>query len=668
MFNFILKHLKPVRNGKLFFSGMLFYLLLGFAICSTPTAEAQSTKSLYNSALKGDTEAMRKLGLRLIKGIAVKARDIPNGAKWLKKASDLGDPAASYQVGRLYEEGLYYGKSTSKAIKYYKLAAEGGEEKAIKRLAKLAPDWTPSSNIDTYTNTQVSDSDSDFTPDDFTNPEFSSTHEKKKTTQPARTASASSSEISGSDEVVQEMAIQIASTAVNKNARRIAVVSFQSNGGQCDKLTRHIRSLMLDEFTNTDDENAPEFYDREDSKAVATESGFSMEGEQLSGSHAILVGEVFSAPGDSIGYISYRLFRATDTTILDAGFRAVKWNKSERSAINGSTSTPQNNSLPYIEDSEMKKFVAGLTRLSNTGIAMGQSGAQSAENTLNKRMAYAQLIPAMLKSGVRLFEREFFLLAARETALSNQEAMPGHAKAIGQLKDTLSSSGSHKYKLQVSAIPSGKLLLTRNITQNSNGSAVQQGHNGENDLNALIEEIEAENRNVQLVYEYEVIISDEYVAPEKFYGSGSICLMCGDRDYAKDNKVAARTRLKQLAADLVRKHINNKKEIAKSLALFAISGFAGDKGYYFGPLVLCLEDAYSNLQVSRNGYINDLPNFAWHPSFREKWLQSPTQGSYTDNDVSLKYATSIEWKDGLPWKVKARVDFTPSKSILIKRK
>lgn len=663
--------IKTARTGQRFFS-ILLCVLVGIFMYSTPIAEAQSTKSLYASAKAGDTDAMRQLGLRLIKGIGVKARDIPNGAKWLKKASDCGDAAATYQVGRLYEQGIYYSKSKTQAFKYYKLAAEQGEEKAISRLDKISPDWRTDSDYtpaiadstDEY-NYDEEEEENDVNPDSFFNPSLVTQKSEEEANTKAPKPSSETKNFPGSDQAITAMVKQITAAATKQGVQSIAVVSFQSNGGQCNSLTKHIRSLILDEFTNCADDASPEIYDREDSKAIATESGFSMNGEQLTASHAIMVGEIFSAPGDSVGYISYRVFRATDTAILDAGFAIVKWNQNEKDAINGSTSTPKNHSLPYIEEAELEKISGGLKKLNNTGVAMGQNGAQSADNTLQKRIAYAQLIPAILKAGIRLYEREFFILAARETSLSNQEAMPGHAKAIGQLKDTLSSPGTHQYKLQFSAIPGGKLLLTKNIAQHSNGStATRQGHNGENDFNDFFEQIEAENRNVPLVYEYEVIISDEYVAPEKLEGYYLSDPRWGGT-FINTETHPAKTKLKEKAIKIARKYINNKKRAAQLIAAEAMYGFYKDGCVYIGPMSLCRIEASKNLE---HVYDNDTEvlGSSYFPSM-EEWMESPTKGTHTYRNVTLKYDTSIEWKDGLPWKVKARIDLTPSKSVLIKR-
>ncbi len=662
--------IKTARTGQRFFS-ILLCVLLGIFMYITPIAEAQSTQSLYASAKAGDTDAMRHLGLRLIKGIGVRTRDILNGVKWLKIASDRGDAAATYHVGRLYEQGVYYSKSKTQAIKYYKLAAERGEEKAISRLDKISPDWRTGSNytpaIADTTDEYSSDEEkkeNDGNPDSFFNPSLVTQKSEEEANTKASKPSSETKNFPGSAQAITAMVKQITAAATKQGVQSISVVSFQSNGGQCNSLTKYIRSLILNELTNCADDTSPEIYDREDSKAIATESGFSMKGEQLTASHAIMVGEIFSAPGDSVGYISYRVFRATDTAILDAGFAMVKWNQIEKGAINGSTSTPKNHSLPYIEEAELEKISGGLKKLNNTGVAMGQNGAQSADNTLQKRIAYAQLIPAILKAGIRLYEREFFILAARETSLSNQEAMPGHAKAIGQLKDTLSSPGTHQYKLQFSAIPGGKLLLTKNIAQHSNGStATRQGHNGENDFNDLFEQIEAENRNVPLVYEYEVIISDEYVAPEKLEGQ-ELFLFAGWKTINTQIH-PAKTKLKEKAVEIARKNINNKKHAVQLIAAEAMYGFYEDDCVYAGPMSLCCAEAYKNLVYVDDNYTRKLCDSCF-PSM-EEWMKSPTKGTHTCRNVTLKYETSIEWKDGLPWKVKARIDLTPSKSVLIKR-
>ena len=500
------------------------------------------------------------------------------------------------------------------------------------------------------------------------------------------------SELPSVEAVLKAFARSIAEKAQAQKVNRISVVSFQSNGGQCDDLTAQVRSLLLEQLINTYSDKIG-LYDRENSKAVATESGLSMNGEQLTSSQAILVGEVFSAPGDSIGYVSYRLFRATDTAILAAGCSAVSWGEEEMELLNGSVSTPSRGSLPRINDAELEKVAAACKDLTETGVAMGQSGAQSSENTLPKRMAYAQIIPVLLQNGVRLFEREFFQLAARETSLSQQEAMPGHVKAIGVLGSIRSRRGTNNYKMQISTIPDGRLLRTVNFDQpagsaagsRSTASTTRTAHNGANDFGNFMDSLDAEYRDIKLVYECEVVISDEYSIPEKYHwadgderisgfsGDGVASAMHDDNT-AYQAVIPARTMLKNKAIKWYQDNNGNRDTIRNNLSLVALWGSPAESenACYMGPFFLCLIEI--DRHVLRSGKRSSRLTSTSRAVGMCRELQKAIRQSKTSGkidvlrgEVVLNYQFSIEWKDGLPWKAKVRIDLTPMKDKLLKK-
>ena len=510
------------------------------------------------------------------------------------------------------------------------------------------------------------------------------------------------SELPSVEAVLKAFARSIVENAQAQKVNSISVVSFQSNGGQCDDLTAQVRSLLLEQLVNTYSDKIG-LYDRENSKAVATESGLSMNGEQLTSSQAILVGEVFSAPGDSIGYVSYRLFRATDTAILAAGCSAVSWGEEEMELLNGSVSTPSRGSLPLINDAELEKVAADCKNLTETGVAMGQSGAQSSENTLPKRMAYAQIIPVLLQNGVRLFEREFFQLAARETSLSQQEAMPGHVKAIGVLGSISSRSGKNNYMLQISTIPDGRSLRAVNLAQSagsaagscSTASTTRTTHNSANDFGKYMDSMDAKYREVQLEYECEVVISDEYTIPEKYLKEGGPDPSSG-RFYCYEEYgsnflstevtsavIPARKLFEDKAHEWYKESNGNRKVIANKLANAAMWGIvtrnAENKTIcYAGPLSLCIIEVNKKVRVPEGARV--FSAFYYHPCyslFDPYYLSKNTyqnieksimQGTMEGpNGAAFHYSSSIEWKDGLPWKVKARIDLSPIKDKLLKK-
>ena len=55
----------------------------------------------------------------------------------LQKAADLGDPGATYQIGKMYEEGRGVEQSLKKAVEYYREAADKGEKDAAEQLDRL---------------------------------------------------------------------------------------------------------------------------------------------------------------------------------------------------------------------------------------------------------------------------------------------------------------------------------------------------------------------------------------------------------------------------------------------------------------------------------------------------------------------------------------------------
>lgn len=117
-------------------------LLLMLVVCGVmgePMAEAQSSKSLLASARRGDRVAMRKLGTRLYKGLALK-QDIPSAVQWWEKAAAAGDVRSLVYLGDMHILGVYYGSiNKSEAIELYQRAADQGDSLAQKRLAKYAP-------------------------------------------------------------------------------------------------------------------------------------------------------------------------------------------------------------------------------------------------------------------------------------------------------------------------------------------------------------------------------------------------------------------------------------------------------------------------------------------------------------------------------------------------
>jgi uncharacterized protein len=57
--------------------------------------------------------------------------------RWYAKAAEKGRPEAEYRVGYMYEQGLGVPKSTTEAMKWYKMAADKGDASAHQALIAL---------------------------------------------------------------------------------------------------------------------------------------------------------------------------------------------------------------------------------------------------------------------------------------------------------------------------------------------------------------------------------------------------------------------------------------------------------------------------------------------------------------------------------------------------
>src|SRR5271165_3899376 len=76
-------------------------------------------------AEQGNVIAEYNLGMMYIKGEGV-ARDIVEGAKWLRKAAEQGNAAAQYDLGWVYHDGLGVKRDYVETREWWSKAAEQG--------------------------------------------------------------------------------------------------------------------------------------------------------------------------------------------------------------------------------------------------------------------------------------------------------------------------------------------------------------------------------------------------------------------------------------------------------------------------------------------------------------------------------------------------------------
>ena len=542
----------------------IFFLVL--LMGSSAFCAFESDSEMLFKARRGDVVSMRKLGYRLFTGSGAHL-DRRNGLAWLEKSARAGDTLAMYYLGRIYEEGTYVGQDKEKAKRYYSDAAGKGHEKAARKLAALRGD------IDVRHDEK-----------EVTSPENQVTHTQRYEANLPRAAT--------SRQVLAAAAQTISSRAHASGVKSVSLVAFLCNGGRTNRLSTSLRHRLMENLTGSLD-----VYDRTDSKLVATEGSLTCNGQPLDAAEAVLTGEVFYQPGDEYGYFAYRVFRASDTRIVAAGCERIHWSHAEQELFNGSVRKRAEAPLSFIRDEELTGLANKVSKIQG-GIAMVQNGGTHLANTLDSRIAYAQIVAAMMQKGCAMYEREFMLQAAKETGMRDSTVdVPSGVNAVGHIELSRSRGEENLINIRISAVPSGKLLSIVTVEQEKGadiGDTIR--NNDENAFDSFIDELAQDAKNVKLRYQYEVIISEDYELPKDLIGEKWIHVPCvGSGDIAEHarmdleelSRLPAHSMLKEFTKELYRKGFS-REEIKKRLECAALFSFQTEQGVYLGPFLLSL--------------------------------------------------------------------------------
>lgn len=224
-----------------------------------------------------------------------------------------------------------------------------------------------------------------------------------------------------------------------------------------------------------------------------------------------------------------------------------------------------------------------------------------------------------------------------------------------------------------------------------------KGKNDEIDSNvdALADSLERKVRDFPLVYEYECTITDDYQMPEdvvqllkekhaswvKIEASNSSndggARSCDGDSVEKwieetGGREKARTVLRELGKRVYQK-LPDKAFLKRALIMGALIGCDG----YVGPWQVCMLKAEANFNYTGSCGIKESfwgrYTTPWHENAREingkphvpnYEVGVIDKGSY---GPGYKYECSISWKDGLPYKVRCKLDFSPSLKYLVKK-
>ena len=208
------------------------------------------------------------------------------------------------------------------------------------------------------------------------------------------------------------------------------------------------------------------------------------------------------------------------------------------------------------------------------------------------------------------------------------------------------------------------------------------GNSSEYDLNSLLAGLKKEAQEVKLRYEYEVYLSEQYAMPKELtdmreqsltvveeLGRGTY--RSGRDDIVNNASELMYSYAKTIAPRLISEK-NGEAKIKRFLQMAALFGVKVDDKCYVGPWHMCMMEAYSNLQYSDKGSLRLLDDNGYAFSVMRQMIggrRNILSGKVEDpgSSPAFNYQVSIEDRNGLPYKVKCIIDFSPSKGKLIKK-
>ncbi len=108
----------------------------GFRPITADLPAGLETKLLADAAKAGDPAALYEIGLRYLDGLGFK-QDLSKAAFWFEQAAERGSAPAAFQLGSLYEKGTGVDEDAGKAVSLYREAAEKGNVSAMHNLAVM---------------------------------------------------------------------------------------------------------------------------------------------------------------------------------------------------------------------------------------------------------------------------------------------------------------------------------------------------------------------------------------------------------------------------------------------------------------------------------------------------------------------------------------------------
>ncbi len=408
--------MKRIRIEKLVVS----IVLILFSMLVMPQAWAEGDIDVLRAAHRGNVNAMRRIGMRMYRGCSVGSPSA--GIQWLERAAAKGDKESMYLLGRIY----YDKKDEEMGRKFMENAASHGHRKAVIYMEKKG---------DAYENAKEEG-------------ELGQIQIKVDSVKNA----------------VKEVAKTIQKKTSEANIEEVAMVDFLCNGSsEKNELSDEVRDKVQEALV--EGKSQLRVTDRVDTKLLMQEGQAQQETVALKAATAVFMGEVICVPKRNLGFFIYRVFNTLDMRILAAGFVPVKWDSREKQLLEKDAPDVETFALPLSTKKQMDTMADEVKAKVSKGIAMVYAKGTDKRDTIDKRVAFAQILAALFDRGCKLYEREFYRQASEEASVSGQVVQAEKVGALSTVEFVSVSQTKNNLKVKITAYPEGHLLHVATLTQ-----------------------------------------------------------------------------------------------------------------------------------------------------------------------------------------------------------
>ncbi|MEG0587995.1 MAG: hypothetical protein RR506_08850 [Akkermansia sp.] len=484
----------------------------------------------------------------------------------------------------------------------------------------------------------------------------------------------------------QKIADQLIQSCSQNGIKTIVVSKLFHNGGTSDQLTNGIRGDLLEKLVNSDtginviDATNENLSEKEKTLQLSTKSTTPTDNNLTD---AILVGDVLTSPEIPEGICQLRLVSFRNKRIIAAPI--VRFSLTD----NGQD---QKRKMPCVQGLEK----LNMKNLRGRHIALSDLGNLKEDNTIENRLAYSEVIAAMVRSGILLYEREFFYLTIDEVKKRGSELTPGDTDAIMSIRSRPDGAIDVSVSEQDSSILFFRSVLSFDSSKMSDKNDTETQEQARNTGKSSFFQIEGTKYSSTVRISKNMSIDDKEV---DIWLSGQHSLLSIEdirplenndtrnwsytkydffspergRTYIYDGEA----QLKKYIQVISLRTKKNEKAI-RLLTLHALLyGFFVDEGHskkdafpgiYF-PLTCKI---YNEWTTNSNGeskffltsFPEDLLAYIWNPYKTNSRCNGYPKGIYECCDVKINYEIIIKWENNIPSEITLTIDINPMKDKL----